>query len=363
MQNMWIEQLFELQRDATIGVQDGVVVFANPAAAVLFPRALPGTEAAECLPADVLAQEPAAFTASTTVAGRPCTVLGRRIEDISVFTVIPKEAPGETEGRLLEHLCHTMRRKLAVLNMATEVLNTAGQQPEDPRQQEGLTVVNKTTYQLRRLCDNLDHLVQLGAEQGLRLEAVDLVSFCSDLVQSVAHFAEQMGHKLCFQAKVERLVTAIDPQKMTKLLLNLLSNSLGRLEEAGRVQVTLMGTKKDVLLTLTDSGKGVAPGRIAGVFAAYQQPFDYTDSQAGAGIGMAVCEKIAHLHGGTLLLTSQAGAGATVSLRIPIRHVPADGVLQDNQLPYGADDGGMHTILMELSDVLGDRAFRAEYRD
>ncbi|MCL2843050.1 MAG: HAMP domain-containing histidine kinase [Oscillospiraceae bacterium] len=363
MRDTWIKQLFELQRDATIGVQDGVVVFANPAAVSVFPHALPGISAAELLPEDVLSQEQAAFTASTTVAGRPCTVLGRRVGDIAVYTVILKEAPGEAEGRLLENLCHTMRRKLTVLNMATEVLNTADHQLEDPRQQEGLTVVNKTTYQLRRLCDNLDHLIRLGEGQGLRLEEVDLVLFCGDLIQSTAHFAEQMGHKLHFRAEVERLVMAIDPQKVTKLLLNLLSNSLGRLEEAGCVQVTLTGTKEDALLTLTDSGTGIAPERMAGVFAEHQQPFDYTDPQAGAGLGMAVCEKIAHLHGGTLLLTSQADTGTTVFLRLPIRRAPVGGALLDNQLPYGVDDGGMHMILMELSDVLGDAAFGMEYRD
>jgi len=179
----------------------------------------------------------------------------------------------------------------------------------------------------------------------------------------VAHLAEEMGHELRFRAKVEHLVTAIDPLKGTKLLLNLLSNSLGRLGAAGRIQVTLSGTKDDVLITLTDSGAGIAPGHMAGVFTKYQQPLRFTDPRAGAGLGMAVCEKIAHLHGGTLLLSSQAGVGTTVSLRLPIRRAPAVGVLQDNQLPYGADDGGMHTILTELSDVLGDAAFGAKYRD
>ena len=363
MQDIWIKQLFELQRDATFGVQDGVVVFANPAACTLFPHAVTGTRLSDLLPADVREQDEAAFTASAAIAGRPCTVLGRRVGEVSVYTVIPKEEPGESEGRLLENLCGAMRRKLAVLNMATEVLNTAADQLEEPSQQEGLTVINKTTYQLRRLCDHLDYFVHLGEGQGLWLEEVDLVRFCGDLIQSAAHFAEQIGHKLSFRAEVRSLVTGIDPQKVTKLLLNLLSNSLGRLEAPGRVQVTLTNTKEDAVLTVTDSGTGVPSGRMAGVFTEYQQPIDYTDPRSGVGLGMAVCEKIAHLHGGTLLLTSQIGVGTTVSLRLPIRRVSADGQLQDNQLPYGTDDGGMHTILMELSDVLGDKAFGAEYRD
>jgi|GEM_PF-1895584 len=365
MNDAWMEQLFRLQRDATCAVRGGILVFLNPAAQAFFSGAEPGTAADELLPMDVLEYEGATFTASTTVRDVICTVIASRVEDISVYTIIPQNVCSETEGRLLENVCSSMRRKLMVLDMTTDLLSATAERLDEPETQEPLIMISKTSYQLQRLCENLDSLGQLEKGQdALRVEVLDLVPFCGDLLQSVAHFAKQLGHKLHFQAEISELFMSIDKQKVTKLLLNLLSNSIGRLEGNGSIRVTVSKVGEDALITVKDSGAGVAPLRMPQVFAQYQAAPNYTDPQAGVGIGMAVCEKIATLHGGSLLLASQNGKGTTVSVRLPIRRIFGDGLLHDSLMPYGsARDGGMQSILIELSDVLGDAAFERKYRE
>ena len=359
-----IEQLFFIQRDATVGVMERAIVFINPAGQVEYPEISPGMSADSLLPQEVLEREEETFAASATVRQERCTVLGSRLEEMRLYTLIPQLGAAVEEGRLLENVCNSMRRTLTVLNMATELLTPVIDRLEEPRQRSNLTAINKSYYQLQRLCDNLDGLVRFSGGRGrLRVEQVDLVQFCRDLIQSVGHFAEKLGYRLSFQSEQSRLIAALDGPKMSKLLLNLISNSLKRLSPGGHLHLGLTSSGEDVVRSLRDTGAGIPPEEMAHVFAQYKRERSDTDLQAGVGMGMAVAQEIASLHGGTLLITSQEGKGTTVLLRLPRRRMEADGQLQEDPIFYSAGDGGMHEILTELADVLDDEAFGRKYRD
>ncbi|MCL2367366.1 MAG: HAMP domain-containing histidine kinase [Oscillospiraceae bacterium] len=359
-----IEELFHLQRDATLGVADGEIAFLNAACSAYYPALRPGMAAVEFLPPAVLEAGEARFVASVTLGDLPTTVIGSQMGEMQVFTLIPATLPGEGESQLLENTISSMRQNLTVLNMATELIAPAIHQLHEPKQQENLTALNRTYYHLQRLCDHLDNLFRLKEGRSrLHLEDVDMVSFCGDLIQSVDHFVKKLGTKLRFKSERGQLIAAIDKQKMTKLILGLLSNSLRRISAGGSVHLTLSGQGDDVILALRDTGPGIPPSTMSHVFAAYQQPQSDTDPAAGVGLGMALAQEIARLHGGTLLLTSEEGVGTTVRLRLPSRPADADGLLLETPLAYGEGDGGMHMILTELVDVLDDGAFAPRYLD
>jgi len=364
MKDKQIEQLFFIQPNATLGVRDGKLAFINPAGQVRYPDLASGGAAALILPPEVLEMENEIFSAAATIRQEACTVLGSRVDDMQVYTLIPQTELDAGAGRLLENVCSSMRRTLTVLNMATELLTPAIDRLEEPKQQSNLTAINKSYYRLQRLCDNLDTLVRFSEGQGrLHLENTDLVRFCRDLIRSADHVAAKLGHRLHFHSALDQLIMALDSQKISKLLLNLISNSLKRLPPDGGLQLSLSSSGDDALLSLRDTGSGIPPAEMAHVFAQYQRERSDTDPQAGVGLGMAVAQEIAQLHGGTLLLTSDEGQGTTVILRLPKRRLEPDGALQEMPLPYGEGDGGMHLLLTELADVLDDEVFGRKYRD
>jgi len=358
-----IKQLCSIQRDAAIGVRGDTVAFFNAAAQTRFPDLTVGEIAAIRFPSAVLEAEETTFSASALVDGNPYTVLGTQIADLRVYTLIPQEEELDgADGQLLERVCGTMRRTLTVLNMATEFLAPAFDQMEEPKQKANLTIISKTNYQLQRLCDNLDSFFHLSAGQArLFLDRVDLVVFCRDLAQSVDHFAKRLLCRVRFQTDCDQLMASVDRQKMTKLLLNLLSNSLKHLNEGGSVSLDLGRQGEDAVFTIRDTGLGIAPGDMGQVFTRYQSSCSDTDTKMGVGLGLNIAQEIARLHGGTLFVTSQEGRGTAVCLRLPIRQDADTGLLQETSLPYGEGDGGMHPILTELSDVLDDGVFLGRY--
>jgi len=363
MKDKQIEQLFFIQRDATVGVLDGALLFLNPASQARYPDLCPGASADALLPRELLERTEETFSASATIREELCTVLSSRADDIRLYTLIPQEKPGEEEGRLLENVCGAMRRTLTVLSMATELLGPAIERLAEPRQTAHLTVINKSFYQLQRLCDNLDSFVRLTEGRGrLKLENIELIGFCRDLLQSVDHFAGKMSYQLHFETEHEHLVGAIDAPKVTRLLLNLISNSLKRLPPRGSIRLCLTTAEADVLIAIQDTGTGIPAAELPHVFTHYERP-QTADSPTGVGMGLALAQEIANLHGGTLFVTSHKNKGTKVLLRLPLHRLPPSGLLeQARPLPQDGNNG-MHIILTELVDVLDDEAYSPKYRD
>ena len=355
-------KLFSIQRDATIAVREQAVVFLNAPASLCFPDLTVGEAANKILPPAVLEMEEDNFSAVSVIKGAPYTILGARAGEMFVYTLIPQEQEmTEQEGQLLERVSGTMRRTLTVLNMATEFLIPVIDRIDEPRQRANLTVINKAYYQLQRLCDNLDYYHRLSEKEArLFLEELDFVGFCRDLAQSVDHFAKRISHRVHFKTDMQQLVTAVDRQKMTKLILNLVSNSLKHLKEEGSLTISLAKQGEDAVVTVRDTGTGIEPSHIAEVFAQYQAERSDTDIDAGAGLGLHIAQEIARLHGG-ILLVSSGDRGTAVRLRLPLTRAGDSGLLQEESIPYREGDGGMQFILTELSDVLDDGAFAGKY--
>jgi len=357
-----VAQLFSMQRDAAIGVRAGTVVFINAVSKRQFPELTVGADVSILLPPAICETGAENFSTTVTVKDQLYTLLGTQAGDLCVYTLIPQvpEADGP-EGQLLERVCSAMRRTLTVLNMATESLAPAIEQTEEPKQRQNLTMINKTYYQLQRLCDNLDHFARLTRGQArLYLENTDLVKFCGDLVRSTDHFARKLSKRVHFQTDLNQLPAVLDRQKVTKLILNLISNSMKHLSEGDSLTLHLTSQGEDAVLTLRDTGTGIAQGQMAEIFTQYQGRRSDTDIQAGVGLGLSIAQEIARLHGGTMLMTG-GEHGATLRLRLPTRQDPDSGVLQETALPYGEGNDGMHLILTELSDVLDDEAFLGQY--
>ena len=109
-----------------------------------------------------------------------------------------------------------------------------------------------------------------------------------------------------------------DPEKLRRVILNLLSNALDALEEARvpepRLELSagenLAGT--EVWVRVRDNGPGIEPARMRRIF----DPF-FTSKSSGTGLGLAITKKLVDAHGGSLEARSEGGAGAEFVLTFP----------------------------------------------
>ena len=110
-----------------------------------------------------------------------------------------------------------------------------------------------------------------------------------------------------------------DPRAVRQILINLLSNAIRHTPRGGHIVVAgERGPDGGVVLTVTDTGVGIAPERLADI----TKPFNSgnlrgVNQRGGTGLGLAITRGLVERHGGSIAVTSRLGAGTTVSLRFP----------------------------------------------
>ena len=107
------------------------------------------------------------------------------------------------------------------------------------------------------------------------------------------------------------------PALFRSLLLNLVDNSRKALEKGGRIALTCTMTETGCRLTVEDNGRGMPPEVLAHLTEAfYRVDKSRARAQGGAGLGLALCERIAVLHGGAIHFASTPGQGTTVTVSL-----------------------------------------------
>ena len=106
-----------------------------------------------------------------------------------------------------------------------------------------------------------------------------------------------------------------DPKKMRQVLLNILDNAAKHGGEGKRIDASICREGESVLIRIRDYGPGIPDDELPLV----KKKFYKGSSKArGSGIGLAVCDEIVEMHGGTLTLENAQGGGTLVTISLPI---------------------------------------------
>ena len=108
--------------------------------------------------------------------------------------------------------------------------------------------------------------------------------------------------------------------KVRQILSNLLSNAIKFTPEGGRVQVKTELTGGQIVLTVSDTGVGIAPEEQELVFEKFRQSGNpMTREHAGTGLGLSIVRELSKLLGGDVALQSELGRGSTFTVRLPLQ--------------------------------------------
>ncbi|MBE5995750.1 MAG: HAMP domain-containing histidine kinase [Lachnospiraceae bacterium] len=118
---------------------------------------------------------------------------------------------------------------------------------------------------------------------------------------------------------------ALEPDLFRTLLINLLDNARKAMPDGGRAFIGAKSEGGQWHFAVADTGRGMAPEEVKHITEAFYRVDKSRARQEGsAGLGLALCEKIVTLHGGTMDFESEPGKGTTVHVRIPAKEVTAD---------------------------------------
>ncbi|MCJ8165731.1 response regulator [Pontibacter sp. E15-1] len=157
----------------------------------------------------------------------------------------------------------------------------------------------------------------------------NIVSFSKDIFKLFEDFSKEKSIDLSFHSQTDKMYIWFDPDKMEKILTNLLSNALKFTKKGGSVSVSVSsGTKKSteakffaknkqqeyVEITVTDTGIGLTEKQLNEVFDRF---YHIDNTNSGMGIGLNFTKSLVEQHGGEISVESEFGVGSRFSIRIP----------------------------------------------
>ena len=155
-------------------------------------------------------------------------------------------------------------------------------------------------------------------------------------------------------------LSSADGELMELMMLNLLTNSLMHTDKGGFVRLGVSSYDGGIMLSVDDSGCGIAPEVLRDIFSRYRRTLSLSDMSEGAGLGLAIARGIAEKHGGALIIESRPGYGASVRVSLP-RSVSGSGRLRAPEAGYLP--AGMDLILTQLSPWLPPESCGYKYDD
>jgi PAS domain S-box-containing protein len=193
------------------------------------------------------------------------------------------------------------------------------------QQRERLEVIRQSGESLLAILNDVLDLSKIEAGK-LELEQAefDIGELARGAHATFAATAQAKG--LTFELTVERAARGVyrgDSVRVRQILYNLVSNAL-KFTESGGVKVAVSRKAKLLSIAVTDTGIGVAPGKLSSLFQKFEQADASTTRRyGGTGLGLAICSDLVELMGGAIRADSKPGAGATFSVDLPLARVAA----------------------------------------
>jgi signal transduction histidine kinase len=220
----------------------------------------------------------------------------------------------DARTQLVAWASHDLRTPLANIQAMLEAVEDGLAEPE-----HYLPALQEQARTLARLVDDLFELARIDAG-ALTLELSDapLSGLVQTCLQGLEAEAQARGVRLTAELG-DGVTVRCAPDKVERVLLNLLTNSLRHTPADGSVAVRVEPGERDVCVTVEDTGEGLGTGSEQRVFERFWRA-DRARTSArgpGAGLGLAIARGLIEAHGGRIWAENRPGGGARVSFTLP----------------------------------------------
>jgi signal transduction histidine kinase len=219
----------------------------------------------------------------------------------------------DARRELVAWASHDLRTPIASLQAMLEAIEDGIAGPE-----RYLAAMHEQVRILARLVDDLFELARIDAGAlTLELRNAELVGLIESCVRGLE--AEAHARQIRMEARVENGAWArCEPEKVERVLYNLLTNALHHTPSDGSVAVLVSPRPDEVEVAVEDTGNGISPEAASRMFDRFwREDRARTGGEAGAGLGLAIARGLVEAHGGRIWAEPRPEGGTRVSFTLP----------------------------------------------
>jgi signal transduction histidine kinase len=243
--------------------------------------------------------------------------LDRKVDELAQANLALYES-----NRLKSDFMATMSHELRTpLNSILGFSDVLGSSNLNEKQQRWVGNIKSSGERLLNLINDILDLAKIEAgKMQVRLEEFSILDVAEGLTNMFKPLAEKKNIDLRTQIDPAVPLLRQDVVKLQQILSNLLSNAIKFTPEGGRVILKAESEMQQLVLTVTDTGVGIAPEDQELVFEKFRQSGNpLTREHAGTGLGLSIVRELSKLLGGEVSLQSELGRGSTFTVRLPLQ--------------------------------------------
>ncbi|MCB2305211.1 PAS domain-containing protein [Clostridium estertheticum] len=251
--------------------------------------------------------------------------------DITNKKLLDETILSETlKTEFFSNLSHELRTPLNIILCTLQLLDTYTISSEvndkETKFKQYIGIMKQNCYRQLRLVNNMIDITKLDASFfDLNLQNCNIVNVVESVTMSVAEYIKTKSIKLIFDTDIEECIMSCDPEKIERVILNLLSNSIKFTRSGGSMKVNMYDKGKNIIISIKDTGIGIPPDKLNIIFDRFRQvDRSLTRKQEGSGIGLSIVKSLVELHGGTISVRSEYGKETEFIIVLPIIVLPKD---------------------------------------
>jgi two-component system OmpR family sensor kinase len=228
------------------------------------------------------------------------------------------EAADRTRRLLLADVSHELMTPLTGMRGYLETLSLHAASLDPETRERYLAIIQDETQRVEHIVGDLLDLSRLeGGGESFDAQDVPLEDLFGRVLARHGRAAEQKGVEITTNIAPGAEIVAGDPLRLEQALQNLAANALRHTPKGGRVALNAAFEDDGIVVTVSDTGSGIAPEHLPHVFDRfYKVDPSRAGHASGSGLGLSIVKAIVERHGGVVTASSRVG-GTTFTLKFP----------------------------------------------
>lgn len=260
------------------------------------------------------------------------------------------------KNEFLVNLTNDIKKPVNTILSVNNILNINQNKYNSEYVSNYTKLVKQNCNRLTRLLNNIEEIYNIdNSIYDMNLSKCDIVYLIKDIVEKSKIYTDEKNIKLKFSANIKEKYTIIDKDKIEKIILNLLSNSIKFTDNGGNIAIDLLIENEIIKIGVIDSGVGIPNDKLNIIFENFEQ-VDRSLSRGaeGAGVGLSLVKKLADLHKAKIEVKSEVGKGSAFYIILDEKDISK---VEGEKIEICTSFSDNEKIDVEFSDIYFDASY------
>lgn len=255
------------------------------------------------------------------------------------------------------NISHELRTPLNIILGAIQMIVMCFQDEDNPIDSEKIinyiNIERQNCFRLLRLINNLLDSTKFDSGHfELDMTNCNIVNVVEEITLSVVEYINSNNLSLTFDTNVEEKIIACDLDKIERIILNLLSNSIKFTSSGGSIFVNILDGDEYITISIEDTGIGIPKDKLNVIFDRFRQvDKSFTRNCEGSGIGLSLVKSLVEIQGGTISVESKYGYGTKFFIKLPVKVLDKYNSGESTKFVDTMLDNHVEKVRVEFSDI------------